>query len=71
MFDKDRDILLTIMYLAKNKETSVDKYVKSMLQLYSMKLQDELKEANIKKLEIEEKIELLEHIKEKIEEALK
>lgn len=71
MFDKDRDILLTIMYLAKNKDTNVDKYVKSILQLYSMKLQDELKEANIKKLEIEEKIELLEHIKEKIEEALK
>lgn len=69
MFDKDRDILLTIMYLAKKKDTSVDKYVKSMLQLYSMKLQDELKEANIKKLEIEEKIELLEHIKEKIEEV--
>lgn len=69
MFDKDRDILLTIMYLAKNKDTNVDKYVKSMLQLYSMKLQDELKEANIKKLEIEEKIELLEHIKEKIEEV--
>lgn len=69
MFDKDRDILLTIMYLAKKKDTNVDKYVKSMLQLYSMKLQDELKEANIKKLEIEEKIELLEHIKEKIEEV--
>lgn len=66
MINETRNILLTILELAKKGSKEKDYYINELLFRYETQLRDNLRELDREKAKVNENLELIEYIKKEI-----
>ena len=66
MINETRNILLTILELAKKESKEKEYYINELLFRYETQLRDNLRELDREKTKVNENLELIEYIKKEI-----